>query len=73
MCPTPDGGLATTGYTSYHTFFNQAEDDHYVCPPGTVYLPPAPPVPGVDVDDRRAPMRTPSTRRCGPWSARNRS
>ena len=45
VCPTPDGGLVTTGYTSYHTFFNQVEDDHYVCPAGTVYLP-ATPVPG---------------------------
>ena len=46
MCPAPDGGLATTGYTSYHTFFNQVEDDHYVCPSGTVYLPAAPLAPG---------------------------
>ena len=44
LCQAPDGGLATTGYTSVHTFFGQNQIEHYTCPPGTVYLPhPGPP------------------------------
>lgn len=39
LCLGADGGFATTGYSTMHTFFGQADTEHYTCPEGTPFLP----------------------------------